>query len=357
MAKHLMLVLMGVTILSSCSGLKRFEKSGGMVITPSPLTLQEQGGEVDVNYNLTTPKKFVKKGSQVIFTPQFMNGDNNLALTNVIINGKKFEKKEQRAIKKGKFIPNVTDVVRVVATKQPMDINVDDEATFQPWMQNSQLVGFTAYSNGRNKQAILQQLMADGVAYTAPVVVEVPVEVIEKVIEMKDEGEAIIHFKIDSYKIDSALNQNGAHLNKLYDIISKIKSTQNCVINSVVITGVASPDGPLKYNTTLSENRADVAKKFIIDKCGIPASAITVKYIAEDWLGLQKLLEASKLSDKSELIKSFSSNISDVKKNEILYKSPNFKVIAKDMLPKLRKVVYEIYFTKVVVETMVVSPM
>lgn len=359
MTQRIIIAMLLAATITSCSGLKRMQKRSAMKITPSPMELAEKNGRVDVNYMLETPKRFVKRGSQVIFEPRFIkdekstNDANDLILTNIVINGKKFERQEKKAVRKGKFIPN-EGIIKVIATKKPMTINVSDNVPFETWMQNSNLYGYTIYNNGKKKTYLFKQLMSEGVAYNPPA--PPAPQVIQNVIEVKEEGEAVVYFKINSYVVDNSLDNNSSNLKALSDMITSIQTVQGSTINKIVITGIASPDGTFAFNEKLSQNRTEAAKKYLMDKFNIPSQFVTVNHVSEDWEGLGELIAASNYSDKSTLLNIISSNKSDAQKNAGLRKSPNFKDMAANILPKLRRAVYEVYFTRTAVEEMVIIP-
>lgn len=355
MVQRLLIAAIATITLSSCSGLKKVQKHGAMNITPQPLELAEKNGDVDVNYTLTAPKKFIKKGAQLVFTPKFTDGNNTEQLKDVVINGKKFERKELRAIKRGKLKPN-NDALKIVATKEAMILHIDDNITFKPWMANSQLVGYTIYNNGRKKNYLYKQVMADGVTYTPKVVIIEQPEVIEEVAVLNKQDVAAIYFKINSSAIENKLDNNSVNLKSITDLIKQIKANNDAELTSITIVGIASPDGTFDFNNTLSKKRADIAKEYIVKNCGVNESLITTINIAEDWEGLGKLIQNSSLSDKTTLVSMINSGKSDAEKNLALRKSPNYKVLAKDYLPKLRRTVYQIFFNQISTGEAIIVP-
>lgn len=346
MKKRLLLAIMAVATLSSCSSYKRMIKRDAMTISPIPMELRSENGTLDIDYTLTTPKKYIKKGGQVVFTPKFTSSTKELSLGDVVISGKRFNRKEEKAVKKGKFIPYNSIAKVVINKKEAIAIDVNETIACSKWLEDSELYGYTYYNNGRKNVYLYKQLMADGVECVREEPKHTAKQEQKSVVkEVKNSEGVTILFKIDSYMIDMSLSGNKAELMAVAELINKTMQEQHSKVTSVVITGIASPDGPYQYNQKLSKERAQSAKEYLVHNCDVPLSVITVKSVAEDWDGLCDLIQKSNLSDRAKLLESFKSNISDQQKNIILYKSPNFATIAKEMLPQLRKVTYEVHFT------------
>ncbi len=114
------------------------------------------------------------------------------------------------------------------------------------------------------------------------------------------------------------------------------------VIVSNDIVAYASPDGIYDQNAKLAENRAKTAKTAFVNKISkkadIAGTPVNVSDIAEDWEGFKELVEASDIPDK-ELILRVLSMYSDpnVRSREIKNMSNVFQILAKKILPQLRK--------------------
>ncbi|MFI3268429.1 MAG: OmpA family protein [Rikenellaceae bacterium] len=351
-------LLVGVAIIllsTSCSGLKRMQKHGGMDINPMPLELSESGNRVDIDYSLSTPRKFLKKKEQLVFSPEITDGTNVMDLTDVIINGKRFERKELRAIKKGKFKADPNSI-KIIATKEPMRITVDDNVPFMLWMVNSQMIGHTFYDNGYKSRHIFEQVMAEGVYYKPEIVVVEPPVVVEEAELLNKSDKAAIFFKINSAEIKDHLENNDLNLKTISSLLKQINDNKDAELKSVTVIGIASPDGIYESNEQLSKERAQEAKKYLIENCNVKANMIKTENIAEDWDGLVKLLNNASISDRNTLISMIRSNKTDAEKNMILKSSINFNTIAKDLLPKLRRTIYNVNFTQLSTGELIVVP-
>ena len=71
----------------------------------------------------------------------------------------------------------------------------------------------------------------------------------------------------------------------------------------VVIVGSASPEGTLAFNDRLAWNRAVALKDFLLRNTAFPADSMTLFNGSEDWRGLRKLVAASDLYEREEILR------------------------------------------------------
>lgn len=122
--------------------------------------------------------------------------------------------------------------------------------------------------------------------------------------------------------------------------LSDIKADDRREIVETNIVAYASPDGPEKLNTKLSDKRSETAKAAFdkITKKNPVDAPVNVSTVAEDWEGFQELVAASDIQDK-ELILRVLSMYGDpaVREREIKNMSFVFKTLANKILPELRR--------------------
>ena len=119
-----------------------------------------------------------------------------------------------------------------------------------------------------------------------------------------------------------------------------VSDAANKKISNVEISAYASPDGGVKLNTKLAENRENNTAKLIgknLKKSKVDA-AVDTKYTAQDWDGFQELVSKSNIQDK-ELILRVLSMYADPERRETEIKniSSVYKNLAEDILPQLRR--------------------
>lgn len=124
-------------------------------------------------------------------------------------------------------------------------------------------------------------------------------------------------------------------------IIAAADDAENKEIEGVHVSAFASPDGGVKYNTKLSENRekatVEYLEKNFKDEEVKNFGDLTSEFTAQDWEGFQKLVSESNIQDK-ELILSVLSMYKDPeqREQEIRNLSSVFDQLTQEILPQLR---------------------
>lgn len=77
-------------------------------------------------------------------------------------------------------------------------------------------------------------------------------------------GVARLEFAINKYDINLKMSNNQAELDHMLSDIAPVLSDSLATLTSLGIYGLASADGPLKFNTPLSRNRANSALKWLL---------------------------------------------------------------------------------------------
>lgn len=86
------------------------------------------------------------------------------------------------------------------------------------------------------------------------------------------EGKKVAHlqFTINKSDIELSLGNNRRELDDMVGTLAPILGDSLATLNSLTITGMASADGSLAYNTELSRSRAVSAKNWLINRLSIP---------------------------------------------------------------------------------------
>lgn len=119
----------------------------------------------------------------------------------------------------------------------------------------------------------------------------------------QDELEVI--FKVAKVEIDSTVFDNEVTFGKILAAVDKIHSNPNYRIEKIQVSGYASPEGGAGFNTWLGENRATALIDYIIahrPDHGLTRETFEIVNGEENWSGLRKVLEASDMARKDEVI-------------------------------------------------------
>lgn len=187
--------------------------------------------------------------------------------------------------------------------------------------------------------------VADGVIATSTLVaadadnLEAPI--------VSDKFQRIIKEKYDAnimFLIQQAdIRKSELKKEELLSLVKKIqeaKGADNLKVAGFDLNSYASPDGGVKLNTKLSEQREKSTSTYIKKEMKKLKTSLDVNanFTAQDWDGFQQLLGSSNIQDKEVILRVLSMYTDpEQREHEIRNISAAFKKIADDILPQLRR--------------------
>ena len=350
MKKIILLIIVAVVSvsLSSYAGpLKKIKKDLKVALSPSTINLVEKDGQVDVVFKISVPANYVQSKHQYMFTPVLTDYTNIMPLTSVIIDGKKYA---EMSAKKGhsremqqklESAPDMSNAIMLTASKNARIIDYEYTVPFEPWMENAHLVCIQRFNSKKSTVLIGESIYGKGVKITpCPKVIEA-IAIVNNI-----EGIAKINFPVSSSKIDLNLSNNRSEISKMENIINSIIDIESNIIDSIVVTASSSPEGSFLYNEKLAMSRSKSVKSYLVNKLNIKLSSndiIKTKCIAENWTGLENLVLASAVPNKTNIIRTLSiRNL--VQRERAMMALPEYSYIKRNLLPSLRFVKYQIYY-------------
>ena len=123
------------------------------------------------------------------------------------------------------------------------------------------------------------------------------------------------------------------------DVFRQVE-TLGMEIDKVIVSGSASPDGPLDYNLRLSRQRADNAASYLVETMKIDRRKLIIRYMNEDWRHLEFLISQSDLSMKTDLLAAMANVGRDERKAALMRVGggQTWNVLLEDFFPQLRYV-------------------
>lgn len=329
--KRLPLVIVAATILFSGCGIGKMVKNAQTInyeAIPSPLVLE--GDSVRISVNGTFIPKYFHKKATLTITPVVKYQGGEKKLKSITLKGEKLEGGDQR-----------------VNFKNGGQFTVKDKFLFVPGMEKSEVI-IQAVAEYKGKQTSFQETkITEGTLIT-----QLLAKNDYKVIFAKDKFDknptltqkANIYFVVDQWDIRPIELKSDEMVNMTNFISKAIKS--GSVFEKLDIYGYASPEGELKRNAKLSDNRADAANGVIMNlfkkakyKIESGRSDFYNKYTTnyEDWEGLKGMLESSSVSGKDQALEIIRT-IGDPEAREAEFrKIAAFDPIYETYFPKLRR--------------------
>ena len=154
---------------------------------------------------------------------------------------------------------------------------------------------------------------------------------------IKEKHNANIMFLIQQANIRASELKTAKEFNKE---VANVNDAANKKISNIEVSAYASPDGGVKLNTTLAENRQNNTEKYLNKelKKGKIETTVDTKYTAQDWDGFQELVSKSNIQDKDLILRVLSMyNDPEQRETEIKNISSVYKTLADEILPQLRR--------------------
>ena len=335
---YLPLVAVLVLALSSCGG--KMGELSSEYFTTNPEVLEAIAGKVPVTINGKFPEKYMKKNAIVEVTP--------------ILKWNGGEAKGQPATFQGEKVEgNGQNISYKVGGSYTMKTTFD----YVPEMANSELYLNFKITRGNKTYSIPDVKIANGVIATSELNTiinasnnannaskngntntSVSTDAFQRII--KEAQEANIMFLIQQANLRND-QLNSEEMKEFKKKIAEINAdSKNFKLNNIEVSAYASPDGGLKLNTGLAENREKNAEKYLnrqLKKDKIEAN-VDAKYTAQDWEGFKDLVAKSNLQDKDLILRVLSMyQDPEQRENEIKNISSVYKTLADEILPQLRR--------------------
>lgn len=315
-----------VIALSSCGKMGELKPE---YFTTTPQVLEAVAGKVPVTINGKFPEKYLKKNAVVEVTPVLKWNGGEVKGQSATFQGEKIEGNDQ-----------------TISYKTGGNYTMKTSFDYVPEMAKSELYLEFKAKVGKKVVNIPSIKIADGVISTS--------ELLGKTIgsanpaESEDAFQRIIKQAKDA-KIMFLIQQANLRANELNSeevkdfnktVSDVYADTKGKKINNIEISAYASPDGGVKLNTGLAEDREGNTSKYLnkeLKKSKVEAT-VDSKYTAQDWNGFQELVSKSNIQDKDLILRVLSMyQDPEQRETEIKNISSVYKTLADEILPQLRR--------------------
>ena len=326
MIKKLYLPLVALLVLAFSSCSKMGELSADY-FTTNPEVLEAVGGKVPVTITGKFPEKYFKKNAIVEVTP--------------VLRWDGGEAKGQPATFQGEKVQGND---QTISYKTGGTYTMKASFDYVPEMAKSELYLDFKIKKGKKEYTIPSVKIADGVIATS----ELPTvnsanaalasDAFQRIIKQAKEAQIMFLIQQANLRANELKSEGLKDFNK--QVVTVAGDTKNYKLNNIEVSAYASPDGGVKLNTTLAENRQNNTEKYLNKelKKGKIETTVDTKYTAQDWDGFQELVSKSNIQDK-DLILRVLSMYSDPEQRETEIKniSSVYKTLADEILPQLRR--------------------
>ena len=326
MIKKLYLPLVALLVLafSSCSKMGELDPS---YFTTDPEVLEAIGGKVPVTITGKFPEKYFKKNATVEVTP--------------VLRWDGGEAKGQPAKFQGEKVQGND---QTISYKAGGTYTMKASFDYVPEMAKSELYLDFKIKKGKKEYTIPSVKIADGVIATS----ELPTvesanaayaaDAFQRIIKQAQEAQIMFLIQQANIRASELKSEGIKDFNK--KVVAVNSDKKNFKLNNIEISAYASPDGGVKLNTGLAEDRQENTEKYLNKqlKKGEIETQVDAKYTAQDWEGFQELVSKSNIQDKDLILRVLSMyQDPEQRETEIKNISSVYKTLADEILPQLRR--------------------
>lgn len=275
--------------------------SGALLVRRQSVQRVDSFLVVDMTLDLTP--LVVKSSRSVEVTPLLTGGEYRDTLPTLLVNGRSRDLLYRRLPAKKR---DADYVVRRMGQK-PQTVEYNARIPFRPWMELSELTlvtdlcgcGWRTLEQTSRPVAQLdfrepEPMPEPSLEYLAPMA--------EAVKSRSLEGSAFLDFPVNRTEIYPDYRNNPRELAKIQASIDSVRGNRYATITAVGIKGYASPEGSYANNARLADGRAKALLGYIKQLYDFGSAEFSVSSEPEDWAGLEKLVEASDLKEKEEIL-------------------------------------------------------
>lgn len=262
-------------------------------------TMTREKSVVTISFDVDTDIKGVSAKKKEVIVPYMYNGTDTLWLDAMEVYGKSRYKRERQT---NHINGNKNWNLSGRQVMKGEEYTYTDTVDVERWMAPANL-GIRRYivGCGSCSDASTDERVAEKSLFIIP-----PYVIADATREWnfgQDELEVI--FKVSKIEIDSTVFDNEVTFGKILTAVDKIHSNPNYRIEKIQVSGYASPEGRSGFNTWLGENRATALINYIIEHrpdYGLTPETFEIVNGEENWNGLRKVLAASDMDRKDEVI-------------------------------------------------------
>lgn len=325
------------------------------------LNTEITGETLDIRLDLRATGLEMKCDGQLILEFAVENDERRLVLPVVVYSGaQRYRYERRRELLSDNYIAEPYQIYKGVRRNQSNNLEYKLSIPYYTWMEHAGIT-YREYVHdcSGDRQVAGGFLIED--LNPAPVVVEPEIWkpdstlfanlvsfLIPEVEEVKARASMIelnIGFPVNVTEVRPSFGNNQYELSRADSLIAALSSNEHIDIRGVSVKGYASPDGRYSANERLAKGRSEGFKQYLIKN--YPGNTYirnaATMWVAEDWEGFARLVEASSLPNRQEVLAvALDGSMAPDTKEQVLQKigvwSEVYKVILEDLFPKLRRI-------------------
>ncbi|MCD8261724.1 MAG: DUF3868 domain-containing protein [Bacteroides sp.] len=318
-------------------------------ITIKNLMLEEKEGKLLLTFETEIAEKAMNYRQSWRIIPELGSprGETRL-FPSILINGKQKERHYKRKMryKNRKLLAFEPEVRIYVPQKEIQVVMYRQEVPYEPWMEDASLTLHQLLTSAKERKQLFTNVgvarlpsdekVVEYIHLPASAAPEPPIAPVLAI-----HGEAYIGFEAGKAVVIPDFMNNRSELEKIEKDLRQILENKNHTLAGILLTGYASPEGPIAINERLSEARTKALKAYISERYGITPEQIGISHVVEDWNKLRVLVEKSDLAVRGKILSILDSGESEETQEQRLRAlQPAWSMLMNDFFPRLRRVDY-----------------
>ena len=343
-------------ILAGCAA----HRGATVTTTPRGIVLApDADGRIDTALTFHVPAGYLSRRARLVITPQLVQGDTvRDEYLPLVLDASVYGKKTRRREVLEGYQDPYKDSRQPVASRESIALPYDLRATVPEGVDAARLRAVVS-EDGCGECSGIDTIDLASVATPVTLMEEVkesfnlawmePEFVIRPKIR-EGSGTALLQFVINKYDIRPDMGNNRSELERMEADLRAVLSDSLATLNSLHIYGMASADGSFGFNTTLAQNRAKSAQRWLVEQLGISPEVqrlITSGSRPEGWWPVYEAMRRDGHPDSlavKRILETYTEGNDDVQERYIR-RLPCWPDIREKYLQKDRKVEYVYTYT------------
>ncbi|MCM1152130.1 MAG: DUF3868 domain-containing protein [Muribaculum sp.] len=160
-------------------------------------------------------------------------------------------------------------------------------------------------------------------------------------------GRAYVNFIVNKTNIVPTYMNNTVELRKILNSIDSVRLNADATVDTILLTGYASPEGPWNNNVRLAKGRTEAVKEYVKRLYDFPASVYRTNSVPEDWEGLREYIAGSNLANRDAMLAFIDNEANPVQTRNDRFRArfpQQYQFLLKNEYPWLRHTDYYIHY-------------
>lgn len=318
--------------------------------------MAQQGDRLNVVMQLQLTQA-LSSGKTLDVTPVITDGFHRVSMHTLTFMGKSKMREYRRYMAlNGTANPKADDPEQVEPGFEPLNKRVAYHASvpYEEWMDGahmelqSELCNCGGSAGKRTLDLMAANVETAGMMQVAP---DLALAYVRPEVEQQKRraasGEALLQFEVNRWDIKPLLADNTTELARIHQLIESVQTADGVNVRNINIKGFASPEGSVKGNQLLSENRARSMADYLAQRYNLSKGIFNAQFGGEDWQGLADAIsdDETLAASKDALLKLIANEQNVEARKQALAKmggGETYRYLLREIYPQLRRVLVHI---------------